>query len=130
MKNLLGYVRSIDIYSDSCTVEKPNLYSHHSGTVREAQIEIDNLCEELVDYLEWTGRPMNNKGNGITRSIISLWELTFKYDEVIEANKHKMNDFLFQLDKLIVMCDSIARLGVLNPDELYLMFDIKQTTKA
>lgn len=130
MKNLLGYVRSIDIYSDSCTVEKPNLYSHHSGTVREAQIEIDNLCEELVDYLEWTGRPMNNKGNGITRSIISLWELTFKYDEVIEANKHKMNDFLFQLDKLIVMCDSIAQLGDLNPDELYLMFDIKQITKA
>ncbi len=130
MKNLLGYVRSIDIYSDSCTVEKPNLYSHHSGTVREAQIEIDNLCEELVDYLECTSRPMNNKGNGITRSIISLWELTFKYDEVIEANKHKMNEFLFQLDKLIVMCDSIARLGVLNLDELYLMFDIKQTTKA
>ena len=83
MKDLLGYVRSIDIYSDSCTVEKPNLYSHHSGTVREAQIEIVNLCEELVDYLEWTNRPMNNKGNGITRSIISLWELTFKYDEVI-----------------------------------------------
>lgn len=129
MKNLLGYVRSIDIYSDSCTVEKPNLYSHHSGTVREAQIEIVNLCEELVDYLEWTSRPMNNKGNGITRSIISLWELTFKYDEVIEANKHKMNAFLFQLDKLIVMCDSIAQLGDLNPDELYLMFDIKQTTK-
>ncbi len=130
MKKLLGYVRSIDICIDSCTVEKPNLYSQRFGTVREAQIEIDNICEELVDYLECTSRPMNNKGNDITCSIISLWELTFKYDEVIEANKHKMNTYLVQLDKLIVLCDSIARLGGLNPDELYLMFDIKQTTKS
>ncbi len=129
MKTLIGYVRSIDINIDSCTVEKPNLYSQRFGTAREARIVIVNLCEELVDYLKYASRPMNNKGNDITSSIISLWELTFKYDEVIEANKHKMNEFLFQLDKLIVMCDCIARLGVLNPDELYLMFDIKQTTK-
>lgn len=130
MKKLLGYVRSIDISIDSCTVKKPNLYSQHFGTLREAQIEIDNICEELVDYLECTRRPLNDHGNDIARSIISLWELTFKYDEVFEANKHKMNDFLDQLDKLIVLCDSIARLGGLNPDDLYLMFDIKQTTKA
>lgn len=130
MKKLLGYVRSIDISIDSCTVEKPNLYSRYLDTEREVQVEIDNLCEELVDYLECTSRPMNNKGNDITCSIISLWELAFKYDEMIEANKHKMNDFLYQLDYLIVQCDSIARLGVLNPDELYLMFDIKQTSKV
>ncbi len=130
MKALIGYVRSIDINIDSCTVKKPNLYSQCFGTVKEIQIEISNLCEELEDYLDCYSRPLDNIGANGVHSIISLLEINSKYDEAIEANKNKMNTYLVQLDRLIVLCDSIARLGGINPDNLYLVFDIRQTTKS
>ena len=52
MSTLYGYVRGIDIDENTCSMVKPNLYYKRLGEFLEVRVEIDDICEDLIDYLE------------------------------------------------------------------------------
>ena len=50
MKNLKGYIREIKIADDTCVMRKPDLFCKRSGQMKEVAVEINYMCQKLVDY--------------------------------------------------------------------------------
>ena len=125
MKKLKGYIRSIKIANDTCVIKKPDLFCKRSGQLKEVVVEIEDLCQELIDYLEYNCRPIEEFGND-PDCIISLSELNNTLDEeFIIKDEGKYAVFRSQLFSLVYACESIATLGGLNPSTSYLEFSIR-----
>lgn len=126
MSTLYGYVRGIDIDENTCTMVKPNLYYKRLGEFLEVRVEIDDICEELIDFLECQSRPMNERevANVVLDSVISTHELNNLYDEMVETKYLENLKFRHQLNLLIVQCETIAMLGGVETNNLFLEFTI------
>ena len=126
MSTLYGYVRGIDIDENTCSMVKPNLYYKRLGEFLEVRVEIDDICEDLIDYLESQSRPMNERevANVVLDSVISTHELNNLYDEMVENNYLENLKFRHQLNLLIVQCETIAMLGGVETNNLFLEFTI------
>ena len=120
MSTLYGYVRGIDIDENTCSMVKPNLYYKRLGEFLEVRVEIDDICEDLIDYLESQSRPMNE----VLDSVISTHELNNLYDEMVDNNYLENLKFRHQLNLLIVQCETIAMLGGVETNSLFLEFTI------
>ena len=126
MSTLYGYVRGIDIDENTCSMVKPNLYYKRLGEFLEVRVEIDDICEDLIDYLESQSRPMNERevANVVLDSVISTHELNNLYDEMVENNYLENLKFRHQLNLLIVQCETIAMLVGVETNSLFLEFTI------
>ena len=125
MKKLKGYIRSINIANDTCVIKKPDLFCKRSGQLKEVAVEIEDLCQELIDYLEYNCRPIEENGDD-PDSYISLSELNNTLDEEFALKDDKSYAvFRSQLLRLVYACDAIGTLGDLDPGTTYLAFAIR-----
>ena len=128
MNTLYGYVRELELGADTCTVCAPNLYYRRMDKMLEARLEIDDLCEEVVEFLEEQGRLLKNQideQTGLEFKIISLHELKIRFDDELIADNIPFYRFCRQLDMIINQCETIAILSGLDPDSTYLKFTIR-----
>ena len=124
MKNLKGYIREIKIADDTCVMRKPDLFCKRSGQMKEVAVEINDMCQELVDYLEYNCRPIEENGDN-PDSFISLSELNNTLDEEFAINDQKSYVvFRSQLLRLVYACEAIVMLGNLDPATAHLAFSI------
>ncbi len=128
MNTLKGYVRELAFCDDDCIMLKPNIYYRTSNCdFEEIIVKVEDLCQELVDYLEYQSRLMPRQfdgSNNVEFNIISLYELNNKYDELKDENIKLFGKFRSQLNQIIVKSESIGLLGDLDPDTMYLEFTI------
>ena len=124
MKNLKGYIREIKIVDDTCVMRKPDLFCKRSGQMKEVAVEINDMCQELVDYLEYNCRPIEENGHD-PDCIISLSELNNTLDEEFTIKDERLYAvFRSQLLRLVYACEAIVMLGNLDPATTYLAFSI------
>ena len=127
MRNLKGYIRNIKIGENTCEINAPNLFCNRSGFIKEITIELNDLCQELVDYLDCNCRPLEKTDNSGYEpdSIISILEISNRFEsELHKDDSQELTVFRQQLCTLSVMCDAIAMLGGLNNFSSYLEFKI------
>ncbi len=130
MKSLTGLIRRININGDSSMLEGPNLYYKCLGEVVEYAVEINDVCQELIDYLEQSSEHF--KENEDDLRIISLSVLDERLEQevmnimgkMLEKAVNDSADFFTQLNHLIGECDAIVCLSGLEDSNLFLMFTI------
>ena len=126
MKTLCGYVRNIVVNGDNCTVEKPNLYYKRLDKVLEVRVDIDDICEELIDYLVCSSKPMTKIciSNVVLDKVISVNELYDIYEEIKDSELPDNTLVCYQMLKIITQCEAISTLAGYDVNNTYFEFSI------
>lgn len=126
MSTLCGYVRNIVVNGDKCIVEKPNLYYKRLDTVLEVRVDIDDICEELIDYLVCASKPMTKicVSNVVLDKVISINELYDIYDEIMDTELPDNTQVCCQMFKIRTQCDAICRLAGFDVNNAYFEFSV------
>lgn len=126
MKTLCGYVRNIVVDGDRSIVEKPNLYYKRLDKVLEVRIDIDDICEELIDYLVCSSKPMTKIciSNVVLDKVISINELCDIYEEIKDSELPDNTLICYQMLKIITQCEAISTLAGYDVNNTYFEFSI------
>lgn len=135
-RDLFGYVRGLKINGETCTWEKPNIYTHYNNGIYEVSVEVGNAAYALFEYLEEEGETTSEIADGTLNihykmiSLSSLCERLRKekaeYKKLKKSGQEDLSDELYpQLKRLINQITVIADIGDVWCDNLYLKYYIE-----